>query len=217
MKIKENKLLIITLFAYTFVFIYKKEVFDTSTTNFLSYIKEMVLILPPIFILSSLINIWVPSKKIEKYLGKDSKMKGKIFSFLIGSFSAGPIYAAFPIAKSLFDKGATIGNIVIIISSWAVIKVPMFIVESKYLGLKFSILRYVFTVVGIVILSYISHIYIKREEVEGVEDETTLINNKLPQLNCKSCGYKSCYSFAQGVKAGEVSISDCLITKKNDN
>ena len=43
----------------------------------------------------------------------------------------------FPIGKSLLSKGASITNIVIILSSWAVIKVPMLANEAKFLGSRF--------------------------------------------------------------------------------
>ncbi|MCK5764148.1 MAG: hypothetical protein KAH05_08515 [Clostridiales bacterium] len=81
--------------------------------------------------------------------------KGYFFSFVIGSISAGPIYASFPIVKLLMKKGVSVGNTVIIISSWAVIKVPMLINEVKFLEFEFMALRWVLTIAAILIMSQI--------------------------------------------------------------
>ena len=70
-----------------------------SLNNSLYYIKEMLIIMPVILLLTSLIEAWVPKKSIERALGEGSGFKGSVFSFLLGSFSAGPIYAAFPVCK----------------------------------------------------------------------------------------------------------------------
>jgi hypothetical protein len=45
---------------------------------------------------------------IENSLGEGSGVRGVLFSFLLGSFSAGPIYAAFPVCKMLLKKRISI-------------------------------------------------------------------------------------------------------------
>ena len=94
-------------------------------SNSLYYLKEMALVMPVIVILTVTIEAWVPKKVIMNGLGENSWAKGILFLILLGSLSAGPIYAAFPVTKTLLKKGSSIPNIVIILSSWAVIKVPM--------------------------------------------------------------------------------------------
>jgi uncharacterized membrane protein YraQ (UPF0718 family) len=153
--VKKNKLLTFVLLLYIVAaFLTPNKAID-SLYNSVYYIKEMALIMPIILIITTLIETWIPKKVITKNLGKQSGLKGILFSFVLGSISAGPIYAAFPICKMLFSKGASVYNIVIILSSWAVIKIPMLINEFKFLGLNFMITRWILTVIAILMIAYL--------------------------------------------------------------
>jgi len=132
-KMKGNLFFIIILLSYIILFMIKPSMGIDSVKNSGYYIKEMLMIMPVIFVLTALLDMWVPKEKIMRYLGKDAKGKGVLLSLVVGSISAGPIYAAFPMCVMLHKKGASIQNIVIILSSWAVIKVPMLINEAKFL------------------------------------------------------------------------------------
>ncbi len=152
------------------------------------YIKEMLMIMPVIFVLTALLDMWVPKEKIMQYLGKDAKAKGVFFSFLVGSISAGPVYAAFPMCVMLHKKGASIRNIVIILSSWAVIKIPMLLNEAKFLGLKFMAIRWVLTVVAIIIFSWITAKIIKDRDLPGeVLTQAGLHINRDACMGCTLC------------------------------
>ena len=166
-KIKENLFLVIVVLAYIIMFIAKPAMGIESVKSSGYYIKEMLMIMPVIFILTALLDMWVPKEKIMQYLGKDAKAKGIFFSFLVGSISAGPVYAAFPMCVMLHKKGASIRNIVIILSSWAVIKVPMLLNEAKFLGLKFMAIRWVLTVIAIMIFSWLTAKIIKDKDLPG--------------------------------------------------
>ena len=72
-------------------------------TTLLSF-KEMFLILPPIFVLLGLLDVWVPRETMIKYLGEESGVKGMLIAILIGSAAAGPLYGAFPVALVLMKK-----------------------------------------------------------------------------------------------------------------
>ncbi|GAA0179510.1 hypothetical protein SH2C18_23650 [Clostridium sediminicola] len=152
---KKNKLLIFVVLIYIGMFMVMREKAVQSFHNSMYYVIEMIEIIPVIFILTSLIEAWVPKKVIMNSFGKNSGAKGCIYSFLIGSLSAGPIYAAFPICKMLLKKGASIMNIVIILSAWAVIKVPMLANEAKFLGIKFMGFRWILTLISITIMGYV--------------------------------------------------------------
>ena len=166
-KAKDNIFLILIATSYILLFVIKPDMGVTSIKNSAYYIKEMFMIMPVIFVLTALLDTWIAKEKITKYLGKESKVKGIILSFVLGSISAGPIYAAFPMCVMLHKKGASIRNIVVILSSWAVIKVPMLLNEAKFLGPKFMAIRWVLTVIAIIIFSWISGILIKDEDLPG--------------------------------------------------
>ena len=54
--------------------------------------KTMLLVIPPIFILLGLLDVWVPREKMIRYMGEGSGVKGTVLAFLLGSFAAGPLY-----------------------------------------------------------------------------------------------------------------------------
>lgn len=190
-RLKENLFTAIVIFAYINLFILKPEIAITSVSNSVYYIKEMIMIMPVIFILTALLDLWVPKKKIMKYLGKEAKIKGVILSFVLGSISAGPIYAAFPMCVMLHKKGASIRNLVIILSSWAVIKIPMLLNEVKFLGIEFMVVRWVLTVIAIVIFSWITSKIVKDEDLPQIETEQKgLTINKNSCMGCALCAKK---------------------------
>ncbi len=178
---------IVTL-AYIIMFIANPAMGIESVKNSGYYIKEMLMIMPVIFVLTALLDMWVPKEKIMRYLGKDAGAKGIFLSFVVGSISAGPIYAAFPMCVMLHKKGASIRNIVIILSSWAVIKVPMLLNEAKFLGPKFMAIRWVLTVLAIIIFSWISAKIIKDEDLPGeVMVKPGLHINRNACMGCTLC------------------------------
>jgi uncharacterized membrane-anchored protein YitT (DUF2179 family) len=65
----------------------------------------------------------------------------------------GPLYAAFPIGKSLLEKGASLYNVAVFLCVWASIKIPMILFEMKFLGAQFALLRLALTIPSILIIS----------------------------------------------------------------
>lgn len=169
-KIKNNLFTSLIILTYIILLIFNKPMAITSVKNSMYYVKEMLIIMPIIFVLTALLDTWVNKNTIIKYLGKESKAKGTFLAFVLGSVSAGPIYAAFPICVMLHKKGASIKNIVIILSSWAVIKVPMLINEVKFLGINFMIIRWILTIIAILIFASLMNLFIKDEDLLVDED-----------------------------------------------
>lgn len=155
-KAKENAFAVFVAVAYLGLFIVRPGMGTASLKNSMYYIMEMLMIMPVVFILTALLDLWVPKEKIMKYLGKDAKACGAIFSLILGSISAGPIYAAFPLCVMLHKKGASIRNLVMILSAWAVIKIPMLLNEMKFLGFQFMAVRWALTVAAIIVFSTIT-------------------------------------------------------------
>ena len=202
-KAKDNTFLIVVVAAYILMFILKPDMGVTSIKNSAYYIKEMLMIMPVIFVLTALLDTWVAKEKITKYLGKESKVKGIILSFVLGSISAGPIYAAFPMCVMLHKKGASVRNLVIILSSWAVIKVPMLLNEAKFLGMKFMVIRWVLTVIAIVVFSWIAAKIVKDEDIVQKEEKAGgLTLNRGSCMGCTLCtkNYSEIFGM-QGKKA----------------
>ncbi len=188
-QLKNNRFLMVVLLAYMAVGILAPDKFLPSLLNTWYYVKEMLMIMPVILLLTSLISAWVPRETIENAFGISAGIKGSLFAFLLGSFSAGPIYAAFPVCKMLLSKGASITNIVIILSTWAVIKIPMLVTESKFLGPKFMVVRWILTTLAIFLMGYLTSRFVKPEDLP-TDDEAARLDTPL-SLNpdyCVGCG-----------------------------
>lgn len=163
---KKHKILIVALIAYFLVGVISPDKLLMALGQSKHYFIEMLQILPAVFILTSLIQTWIPTKVIMKYFGDGSGIKGTLISFLIGSLSAGPIYAAFPVCQTLLQKGAGIKNILIILSAWAVVKVPMLINEAKFMGLTYMGFRWLLTLIAILVMSTIINKLVKIEDLK---------------------------------------------------
>lgn len=126
------------------------------------YFKEMALIMPPVFILMGLMEVWVPKDKIKKWLGSGSGIKGAALSFVLGTIPTGPLYVAFPMAGSLIRKGASYTNMVLFLGSWAALKIPQLMFEIKFLGFSFSILRFLLTIVALLVIGFLMEIILRK-------------------------------------------------------
>ncbi len=110
------------------------EAFDISVSN----TKEMLSLLPPVFILVGLLDVWVPKETIIRYMGEDSGWKGILMALFLGSAAAGPLYVAFPITALLLRKRARLAYILFFLGVWSTTKLPILLYEISYMGLKFT-------------------------------------------------------------------------------
>lgn len=133
-----------------------------------SQVIQMLMVVPPIFILLGLLDVWVPRETMVKYMGEGSGIRGVVLAFLIGSFAAGPLYGAFPIAAVLMRKGVKFTNLMIFIGAWSTTKVPMLLFEMRYMGLRFTLVRLVVNVIGIVLIANLLARLVGQAEVERV-------------------------------------------------
>ena len=130
--------------------------------------KEMFFILPPIFILLGLLDIWVPRETMVKYMGEGSGLKGILLAFFIGSAAAGPLYGAFPVAAVFMKKGVKFSNILIFIGAWSTTKIPMFLFEVASMGRVFAITRLLINIPGIIIIAKVLAALMKEDEIKSI-------------------------------------------------
>lgn len=132
----------------------------------LQNIKEMLSVLPPIFVLLGLLDVWVDRATMMKFTGKGSGFKGVLIAFLLGSAAAGPLYAAFPVAGVMLKKGSSLFNVFIFIGAWSTTKIPMLAFEGANMGLTFTLLRLSLSIVGILIIALITEKSLSKEQQE---------------------------------------------------
>lgn len=136
--------------------------------NSLSYLAEMLLFLPPIMVLVGLLDAWVPRKVVEKNVGPRSGARGVAISILAATAAAGPLHAGFPVADALLKKGCRLANAVIFLGAWATIKIPMLLMEVKFVGWAFALWRLALTLPAIIIIGYLVERILQAGGQEGI-------------------------------------------------
>jgi len=130
--------------------------------------KEMALVIPPVFVLLGLLDVWVPRETMMKYMGEGSGFIGIILSIIIGSAAAGPLYGAFPVAAVFMKKGVKFSNVLIFIGAWSTTKIPMLLFEISALGSKFAITRLLIDIPGIIIIAYLLSALLSKDEINKI-------------------------------------------------
>ena len=109
---------------------------SSASFQFLSMLK----IVPPIFLLIGLLDVWVPRETMMKLMGDKSGFIGIFIAFIIGTMSAGPLVGAFPVAQIMLKKGARYSNVLFFLMIWASAKLPILFFQATTLGLKFTLI-----------------------------------------------------------------------------
>ena len=165
---------IIVFIIFSITSYYYKYTFGIGVTNsFLYMFIEMISFIPIVFILVGLLDAWIPSQKLQKYMGPESGIKGTVLSVIFSMFQAGPLYGAFPIVYILYKKGASIKNIFIFIGCFSALKLPMLSIEIGYLGIEFTLARTVIAVPLFIAIGYLMEYYLKDKDFR-VTDPTEL-------------------------------------------
>lgn len=134
-------------------------------------LKEMILVIPPVFVLLGLLDVWVPKETMIKYMGEKSGIKGILLAILLGSAAAGPLYGAFPVAAVFMKKGVKFSNVLIFIGAWSTTKIPMLLFEISALGAKFALTRLLVDIPGIILIAYILCSVVDKTEVKRIYRE----------------------------------------------
>ena len=159
------RLFLVVLAVNLVLFLVEPPLAQQSAINSMSFMLEVLSIVPPVMVLMGLLDVWIPRRLVESHLGQESGFIGAGVAILLGTAAAGPLYAAFPVAVSLQKKGARLANIVIFLGTWASIKIPMILMESSFLGLRFALLRLLFTVPCILLSGYLMERIIPQESL----------------------------------------------------
>ena len=128
-------------------------------------LREMLFVIPPIFILLGLLDVWIPRETMVRFMGEGSGIKGALLALILGSAAAGPLYAAFPVAGVFMRKGAKFSNVVLFIGAWSTTKVPMVAFEMASLGPVFALTRLGMSIIGISLITLVMDRIINKDEV----------------------------------------------------
>ena len=121
--------------------------------NFLIFGREMIFILPAAFVLIGLFEVWVPRTTVDRHLGSESGPAAYLWSILLAGTTVGGLFVAFPVAWALHRKGARLGVIFAYVGLSGVCRVPMTLFEVSFMGIEFTLIRYLVAVPLVILLS----------------------------------------------------------------
>ncbi|MGB5444339.1 MAG: permease [Psychromonas sp.] len=136
-------MLTITLILYAITFFSDPSVALSAVNKSLVSLKMVAPILLVVFLLMALLNSFIKPKKIAKYLGQESGLKGEIIALTAGVVSHGPTYVWYPILQELRNHGARDGLIVAFLYARA-IKLPWLPMMIGYFGIAFTLILTVY-------------------------------------------------------------------------
>ncbi len=141
--LKKYKMTLIALLAFLILFFVRRETAVSAMGISLSSVGTMLSILPPILLIVNLLDALIPREVIIRHMGENAGLKGYFWSFALGTFGAGPLYVAFPVAALLAKKGARLAFIVFFLGTWTTTKLPIFLYELNFFGVAFTTIHIV--------------------------------------------------------------------------
>ena len=114
--------------------------------TFLATLADMMNVLPCAFVLVGLFDAWVKPGTVEKHMGAGSGIRGHLGALLLAGTTVGGIFVAFPIAYSLYKKGAKLEVVFAYIGLSGACRIPMMTFEASFMGITFTGVRIAVTV-----------------------------------------------------------------------
>ena len=166
--IKRYKFFLLLLIVLILIGFLDFDLASKSILNIKDSFLQMLSVLPPIMVMLGLMDVWVSRESLMKYMGNNSGLLGIFLAMLIGSIAAGPMYAAFPFTAVLIKKGAKFSNIIIFMNAWCVTKISTLLFEISSLGYKFTFVRLLIDIPGVIIMGILVEKFLSKDELTRI-------------------------------------------------
>ena len=170
--IKKNKFLGISIISLIVLTIFDVHLTIKALDNALDNLLNMLLIVPPIFLLIGLFDVWIERETVIKLMGENSGIKGMALAFFLGAFSAGPTIAAFPVAMIMIKKGAKYSNVIFFLMVWSSLKLPILFYQITTIGLKLTSIINITMLVVFIISAVVADNVFSKEEIKLIEEKS---------------------------------------------
>jgi len=107
-----------------------------------------------IFLIIGILKEFLSKESVGNFLLNFQGFKG-ILSGFVGAVMMGPPASGYPIGKYLLENGASYSLVSSFLASWVMLGVMAVSLEFKYLGIKFAVVRNIFTVLSIIVISLV--------------------------------------------------------------
>lgn len=140
------KFFLIVLLIYIIVGVFDFSIAQTAIVNFFFMFIKIVPILLVVFMVMTLVNIYFTKKRMRKYLGAESGIKGWVYATISGIFVSGPPYILFPLLGELKKQGMRNSLLAVFLYNRNV-KIPFLPVMIYYFGFGFTIILSLYIVI----------------------------------------------------------------------
>ena len=132
---------LLVMFAVLLIFaqLLNFELGEDIASKFCSFSSKMLLLVPCIFILIGLLDVWIPQQWIQKHVGEESGFRGAVLVVFLAMFQGVPLYGAIATAHLLWKKGCSLRNVFMYLGAYSTLKFPMLLFEVSFLGWKFTL------------------------------------------------------------------------------
>ena len=139
--------------------------------NFIAFSIDMLKILPPAFVLIGLFKLWVKRETVERHFGEEFGIRGHRWAILLAGTTVGGLYVAFPVAYSLYHKGAKLSVVFTYMGACAICRIPMTTFEASFMGIKFSAIRLMVSLPLMIISSILLGNYLAKRGYRMAEEK----------------------------------------------
>lgn len=151
---------------------------ERMADKFYSFSSEMVLLVPCIFLLIGLLDVWIPQQWIQKHVGEESGFRGAVLVVLLAMFQGVPLYGAIATAHLLWKKGCSLRNVFMYLGAYSTLKVPMLLFEVSFLGWKFTLVRSAVALPVFILIAEIMAAYARRAGLQLKQFEDDVENGQ---------------------------------------
>ena len=143
--------LVLVLVGYGLFGLVKPEATAQALTFFTHVMTQVLPMLGLVFLLLFIAHLLLEPKRIKRYLGRGSGIKGWIAAVLGGILSVGSIYAWYAMLSELKQKGMRTALIATFLYSRAV-KLPLLPLMIHYFGMAYTLILCLY-LIGFAIIS----------------------------------------------------------------
>jgi len=132
--------------------------------SFVSFFWQMIKVLPCLFVLIGLFDVWVKRETVEKHLGHESGALSYLWAILLAGTMVGGLHIALPVGHALYVKRAKLGVVIAFLSASAICRVPMTLFEAAFLGWRFTCIRFAVSLPLIILTSALLGCWLERRQ-----------------------------------------------------
>jgi uncharacterized membrane protein YraQ (UPF0718 family) len=156
--------MVVTLVLLGLVYVVQPEKGAEAGRLFLHLAGQILPMLLVVFTLMVLINWFLKTSTLVRYMGKGSGVKGWLVAIITGIVSMGAIYLWFPLLRDMMDKGVKPGLVATFLYNRG-IKLTWLPLMVLYFGLKYVVVLTLVTVLASILQGKVIDLFVGKKDL----------------------------------------------------